>query len=244
MGQIGQTIGNRTVEKVARDGFAMVPGLVDHDCIAELRHVIDRTPDNSRFSTSQKSVLAVLQSSALTDWVRALCGHRAHIVRLLIFAKSRTQNWFVPWHQDRTVAIRQRKETDGFGRWTVKKGIDHSEAPRDLLDRMVTLRIHLDDTPKDSGPVEVLPGTHKYGRLTQKDIAELTEQRPATICAAKSGDALIMKPLLVHRSRRTRSPTRRIVHLEVSPDLLRPPLQWHAAYPLNRNTEDKPAWIT
>jgi hypothetical protein len=42
-------------------------------------------------------------------------GRQVKPVRVLTFDKSLDWNWFVPWHQDRTIAVRQRADMEGFG---------------------------------------------------------------------------------------------------------------------------------
>jgi hypothetical protein len=66
-------------------------------------------------------------------------------VRAIYFDKSSDANWLVPWHQDLTLALRERLESPGFGPWSVKDGIPHVQPPVELLERMLTVRIHFDD---------------------------------------------------------------------------------------------------
>src|SRR5438552_18606411 len=48
-------------------------------------------------------------------------------VRAILFDKSADQNWPLGWHQDRTIAVKQRIEVEGFGRWSIKSGMVHVE---------------------------------------------------------------------------------------------------------------------
>jgi hypothetical protein len=64
--------------------------------------------------------------------------------------------------------------------------------------------------------------------LTRERISELAAEVPEEICCLDAGDALIMRPLLLHGSSPARKPGhRRVIHLEFAPaDLLPPELRW------------------
>jgi hypothetical protein len=66
----------------------------------------------------------------------------------------------VPWHQDRTIVVRERIKVDGFGPWSIKDGLLHVAPPYDMLARMVTLRVHLDAVPESNAPLLIVPGSH------------------------------------------------------------------------------------
>lgn len=165
---------------------------------------------------------------ALAKLVAELVDHPApRLVRLIAFDKSPAANWFVPWHQDRTIAVERRAAVAGYGRWTLKDGAVHVEPPVDVLRQMVTLRIHLDDCDEDNGPLECLIGSHRHGRLDRAGINEAVATCEARVCLAVRGDILAMRPLTVHRSQRARLPARRrVLHLEYAGCALPAPLRW------------------
>ena len=66
-------------------------------------------------------------------------------VRAVLFDKTEDANWSVAWHQDRTIAVRERREVANYGPWSVKDGATHVEPPFEMMRGMVTLRAHLDD---------------------------------------------------------------------------------------------------
>jgi ectoine hydroxylase-related dioxygenase (phytanoyl-CoA dioxygenase family) len=146
---------------------------------------------------------------------QALAGAPARLVRVIAFDKTAHDNWFVPWHQDRTIAVRNRVEHDGFQNWTTTDGLVQVEPPLAVLEAMVTLRIHIDPCHEDNGPLEVIPGSHRAGRLNRNDVATLAAASPSLVCLLAAGDVLAMHPLTVHRSQRARVPAnRRVLHLE------------------------------
>src|SRR5262245_15248858 len=52
----------------------------------------------------------------------ARLGPATRPVRAVMFDKTAATNWAVGWHQDRTIAVRARRDASGFGPWTIKAG--------------------------------------------------------------------------------------------------------------------------
>lgn len=103
-------------------------------------------------------------------------GPKACPVRAILFDKTPGANWSLGWHQDRTIAVRERQDVPGYGPWSRKAGVQHVEPPFAVIEAMVTLRIHLDDVPADNAPLLVVPGSHRLGRLAEPDIARVVER--------------------------------------------------------------------
>lgn len=108
---------------------------------------------------------AILSLSPLGQLVRSRLGPAARPVRAILFDKTPEANWALAWHQDRTIAVRQRHQADGFDRWTVKARILHVEQPFKVLERMVTARIHLDPVDEENARLLVAVGSHRAGRV-------------------------------------------------------------------------------
>jgi ectoine hydroxylase-related dioxygenase (phytanoyl-CoA dioxygenase family) len=139
------------------------------------------------------------------------------LVRALFFDKTPERNWFVAWHQDRTVALNRRIEMAGWGPWTRKDGVHHAQPPRAVLDQMVTIRLAVDDADEDGGCLNIIPGSHRLGILTQGEIDRTVAVSTPRACIVAAGDAVIMHPLVLHSSRKSQRAThRRVVHLEYS----------------------------
>jgi ectoine hydroxylase-related dioxygenase (phytanoyl-CoA dioxygenase family) len=152
-------------------------------------------------------------------------GFRA--VRGIFFDKTEAANWPVLWHQDLSLAVQERCELTGWSNWSVKRGVTHVQPPPEILARMVTMRLHLDDCPADNGLLRVVPGSHRRGLLTRDAIQQLTKGSCETV-TAEAGDAVFMRPLLLHASSAARRPShRRVLHLEFAPRGLLPAgLEW------------------
>ena len=132
------------------------------------------------------------------------------------------------WHQDLTIAVTHQADVPGFGPWSTKDGVVHVQPPVELLQDMITLRLHLDDTDESNGALKVLPGSHVHGRLAAADIERLRGSISEEICRAQRGDALLMRPLILHASGRSTSDRhRRILHIEYAGNDLPDGLHWN-----------------
>jgi len=176
-----------------------------------------------RFHSIKKLIL----SPALQSITHQFLPDKIFPVRSILFDKSADTDWGVPWHQDLTIAVQEKHEVPGFGAWTFKDKIQHVQPPVEIMERMVTLRIHLDDTDETNGALRVIPKSHRNKRYSSKAITEETSQCPEYLCKAKAGDVLIMKPLILHSSKKgIATGHRRILHVEYSADELPSPLNW------------------
>ena len=134
----------------------------------------------------------------------------------------------MPWHQDLTIAVKEKQELPGFSTWTLKDDIHHVQPPVEIMERMVTLRIHLDDTDQTNGALRVIPESHRNQRYSAEAIAKKTSGNLEIICEAKAGDVLVMRPLILHSSKKgILTGHRRIIHVEFSSEELPTPLKWH-----------------
>ena len=115
----------------------------------------------------------------------------------------------------------------GFGDWTLKHGIPHAVPPFDLLERMLTLRIHLDPVDTDNAPLLILPGSHRLGRLTEGEITAAAAAHAQAACTAAAGDVWAYATPILHASARAVRPARRrVLQLLYSADDLPDGLQW------------------
>ena len=173
------------------------------------------------------SIACLSRNSTILDLAGKLLGGAPHLVRALFFDKTPEQNWFVPWHQDRTVALNEKAELDGWGLWSIKEDVWHVQPPQAILNRMLTLRLHLDPADEESGCLKVIPGTHRFGILQQAAIDGIVRSHTALPCVVSAGDAVVMRPHVLHSSAKSiRQSHRRVVHLEYSDYELPPHLHW------------------
>jgi ectoine hydroxylase-related dioxygenase (phytanoyl-CoA dioxygenase family) len=237
------TLPDSYAETIARDGFTVVenaaPGEVIDALLPALAGVEHEGAVSRRGSIhAVRNLLeAVPQVRALArlETVRALVepvlGPGCFVVRGILFDKTPGANWKVAWHQDLTVAVRVQVEAPGFGPWSEKAGIPHVQPPPAVLERMLTVRVHLDDCGRENGPVQVIPGSHAHGRLAADEVARWREDHEPVLCTSPRGGALVMRPMILHASSpATRPGHRRVVHLEFAADELPHGLEWHGRW--------------
>jgi ectoine hydroxylase-related dioxygenase (phytanoyl-CoA dioxygenase family) len=168
-------------------------------------------------------------SVSVRNLVEPILGSAALLVRSILFDKHPGANWGVAWHQDLAIAVRERREVPGFGPWTIKGGLHHVLAPAEILGTMLTVRIHLDPCGEANGALRVLPGSHRYGRLSDAELEHLRESGTPWICELPAGGVLLMRPLLLHASSPAKQPIRRrVIHLEFAAHPLPGGLEWAA----------------
>jgi hypothetical protein len=138
-------------------------------------------------------------------------GFAPRPVRAILFDKSAETNWSLAWHQDRVIAVRERVEVDGFGPWTRKQGALHVAPPFDVLARMITIRLHLDDVPSTNAPLLIAPGSHRLGRISERDIPAVVQRCGTIACLAAAGDVWLYSTLILHASDAALHPARRRV---------------------------------
>lgn len=178
---------------------------------------------------ASRAVWRLARSDALRSIYEPILGAKSVPVRGLLFDKRPNHNWGVGWHQDTVIAVAERtKHTPpGFTAWSVKGGVPHVRPPTGVLERMLTLRIALDDADDESGALAVIPGTHRRGRLEPDTTAALVASSCFTTCSTAAGDVVAMRPLLLHASKKAvEARRRRVIHLEYAGDSLPPPLEW------------------
>ena len=173
-------------------------------------------------------VRALASDPRVRKFVELALGPSACAVRGLFFDKMPGANWKVAWHQDTTIAVMERREAEGFGPWSVKFGVPHVRPPAQVLERMLAVRIHLDDCGDDNGPLRVSPGTHALGILDAADFPRLRETHGELALTCPRGGVILMKPLLLHASSPATNPRhRRVIHLEFAAEDLPAPSIWH-----------------
>lgn len=231
-------------ERIARTGYAVAPNCLAPAEVAALEAAIDDAVargDRADAIRDRGAVYAVRNVLDVVPATRSLPEHPgvrrlvepilgpdAFCVRGTLFDKSAGANWGIFWHQDLSIAVRRREAVDGFGPWTRKAGVTCVQPPVLVLEGMLAVRIHLDDCGPGHGPLKVLPGSHRYARLSGAETAQWESRQTAAICSVPAGGAVIMRPLLLHSSSKMTAPGhRRVIHLEFASVELPSPLQWY-----------------
>ena len=220
-------------QTLSENGFVILPGILSEELSVQLISQLEAASIRHGMRHLAKTVEPIHRlalSNRILDIVTAFLNADAVLVRSLYFDKTPDTNWPVAWHQDRTIAVREKRELAGFSAWTVKDGIPHVQPPVAVMEETITLRIHLDDADEANGALRVIAGSHRLGYLTSRQIQQLTSKREIITCAVPRGGVVAMKPLLVHSSRRAKSPShRRVIHLEYTGQPLPGGLHWAEA---------------
>jgi ectoine hydroxylase-related dioxygenase (phytanoyl-CoA dioxygenase family) len=165
--------------------------------------------------------------ASIQNLVEPVLGPDSIPVRAILFDKIPAANWKVPWHQDVTIAVQEKVEADGFGPWSIKADVLHVQPPAFVLERMISVRIHLDPCGETNGALKVIPSSHLEGRIPEDRIEAIRARIPARVCAVETGDALLMRPLLLHASSSSQVAShRRVVHIDFAAVELPNGMKW------------------
>jgi Phytanoyl-CoA dioxygenase (PhyH) len=212
-------------------GFAIVDGpLLSPAQLAELERLAAGAQPGEggqRNLLDLPEIQALANSGPLCRLVESLVGPKPFAVRAILFDKTPEANWKVAWHQDLTIAVLERMEVEGFGPWSTKAGVIHVQPPAEYLDEMLAVRLHLDECGPNNGPLRVLPGSHRAGKIPEDQIPALRRQQPEEVCCVPKGGAIFMRPLLLHASSPAAVPAhRRVIHIEYASRSLPNGLRW------------------
>ena len=165
-------------------------------------------------------VASLASDSRLLRLATAVLGKQAVPYRATLFAKTGRANWLVAWHQDTALPLASRFDSSDWGPWSTKAGVLHALAPATALNRIVALRVHLDASTGDNGPLRVIPGSHLAGVLSDLELLAFVRQADPIDCLVGRGGVLAMRPLLVHSSSRAGIDLpRRVLHIEYADSL-------------------------
>ncbi|WP_407676214.1 phytanoyl-CoA dioxygenase family protein [Peristeroidobacter agariperforans] len=223
------------LSSIERDGFATASGVLDErtrlDLIRDVEELLIESPAGVRgLAAKAPSVAALALSAAVRSLVEPVLGSQARLVRSILFNKSLDANWQVAWHQDLTIAVASQEEAEGYSSWSVKEGVVHVQPPVQVLEQMLSVRLHLDPADATNGALWVSPASHRLGRLPAGEAASVAERSGKQLCVVQAGDALLFRPLILHASRKAISlKPRRVIQLEFAGVSLPESLAWAEA---------------
>jgi len=148
------------------------------------------------------------------------------LTKAIYFDKPANSNWYVTWHQDKTIHVKEKFEIEGFSGWTKKENYYGVIPSEEMLQNTLSIRVHLDDTTDENGALKVLSGSHKK-ILSAEEVKLITQNSIASVCEVRSGGVHLMRPLLLHASSKTtNNKARRVIHLEFCSSQLPEDLEW------------------
>ena len=201
-------------------GFAVVPEVLEWN---EIQSLVDslseiglsRSKAGIRHMLRHKATAAIAYDSRLMAMARHVLDTDATPFHATLFDKSPNANWLVVWHQDTALPLASTFDAPGWGPWSEKSEIAYAHAPAWALSRILALRVHLDASTSDNGPLRVVPGSHAMGLMTDQEVFAFAAAREHAECLAGRGGIMAMRPLLIHSSPKARNgEPRRVLHIE------------------------------
>jgi ectoine hydroxylase-related dioxygenase (phytanoyl-CoA dioxygenase family) len=218
---------SKHLQSIEENGFAIVSNCLAEQMVEQLCAHLGDTKHAQRNLLCVPMVRELAVSKPVKPLIDSLFGKESFAVRGILFNKTPDANWKVVWHQDRTIAVRERRDVPQFGPWSIKAGVHHVQPPAPLMSKMIAIRLHLDESRDSNGPLRVIPGSHQVGYLSGADI-DTWKGKPSITCTVPRGGAILMRPLLLHASSSSSKPQpRRVIHLEFAADDLPGGLEWH-----------------
>jgi Phytanoyl-CoA dioxygenase (PhyH) len=216
--------------KLENDGAELARAVLSPQDLIEVTALFDDFPvANAGLRTAVQSLERLPFFNSIGLQVARHVGPNFRAVRAILFDKHEANNWALGWHQDRTIAVKERKAVEGFGPWSVKAGTHHVAPPITLLDRMITVRAHLDAVDADNAPLLIAPGSHRRGVIEEGQIDAVVAECGQQPCFAEAGDIWMYSTPIVHASARAVRPSRRrVLQIDYSADDLPGGLEWAA----------------
>lgn len=221
------------IDRFRRDGFVAVPEVLPPvECQTIAHGLALRGSDSAgtRCLLPQDWCAALARQLRQHASIAPNLPEGAVAVQCTYFEKSSARNWLVPVHQDQSIPVAVRVDATGWRGWSEKEGSLFVQAPVAVLEQLVAVRLHLDDCSAVDGPLRVLPGSHRLGLLADEEASRLRARSTEVVCEAHRGDALLLRPLLLHASSKASGHSqRRVLHFLFGPPELPQGLRWQHA---------------
>jgi len=223
-------------EQVTQQGFGFIKQGLPLQQIQQLHKICDKLSHQYKNTHGIRHLLdksseikQLAYSDNLLSPIKVILGQQARPVRAIYFNKSQSDtNWAVVWHQDLSIAVKEKVPIKGYQAWSVKQGVVHVQPPEAILKNILTIRIHLDPVTEQNGVLKVIPCSHQQGYLNSTQISQWVKKEETVLCSCEAGDLLFMQPLLLHASGKSQTnKARRIIHIEYAGADLPAPLAWY-----------------
>lgn len=219
-----------SIETLNSSGFVIVPEIYSQQEVESIQNLIAHVHGSDDLFGTRQFLMRTsgLQDLLMTDRMKNLLAEVApkyFIIKSIYFDKPPQANWFVSWHRDQTIFVKEKIEAFGFKSWTQKENEFGVQPPAEYLGDIVTVRIHLDDTDETNGALKVIPYTHSEASV--RPAAMSFSDSDSVLCPVKAGGVMLMKPLLFHASSKSTSEKpRRVIHIELCSLELPEGMEW------------------
>ncbi len=132
-----------------------------------------------------------------------------------LFKKTGKANWLVAFHQDTALPLEGKTEETGWGPFSLKEGVIFAHAPTSALQKILAIRIHLDASLEENGPLRVIANSHHKRILDDQEFARIVKDGEEVKCLVGRGGVIAMSPLIFHASSKSiGNQPRRVLHIE------------------------------
>jgi ectoine hydroxylase-related dioxygenase (phytanoyl-CoA dioxygenase family) len=200
-------------EHLKSEGWALVSTGVAPEVLEELRETIFTDGAAGRRCLLDEPLVRNVARGLKAELIAAgILSRSAVAIQAIAFDKTPDTNWKVAWHQDVMFPFGKAATREGYAIPTKKSGVDFARPPLAVLEDMLAVRLHCDDCDETNGPLRVVPGSHRLGLIPSDECG--TRATSSVPCLAQKGEALLMKPLLLHASSQATEPKhRRVLHV-------------------------------
>jgi Phytanoyl-CoA dioxygenase (PhyH) len=218
-------------EDFFQNGYAVVQGVID---VLDCEHIIrslEVVSDKAGSRLLLDADWCARMPEQLASDSRLSCslppGHRP--VQCTPFIKTINSNWLVALHQDLSIPVAERVVSPLCSGWSMKEAETFVQPPVSVLEQMVAIRVHLDDCDETNGALRIVQGSHRQGRIDAAQAIREREERGESVVCVPKGGVMIMRPLLLHASSKSRVDVpRRVLHFVYGPPSLPEGLRWPA----------------
>jgi len=221
------------MEAFERNGYAIVPKLIHEHEAAIAARALERI---GLRRAGTRNLLRLTWCRALVQRIKTRLTRSKALsssffaVQCTLFDKNPESNWLVALHQDLSIPVKARVAHASLAAWSKKEGEHFVQAPLELLEILLAVRIHIDDCGPDNGPLRVVPGSHLHGRIADSATRDVRNTLGEAQCLAAAGDAVLIRPLILHASSKATTPSRRrVLHILWGPPSLPCGLEWRYA---------------
>ena len=220
---------NQHKEELNENGFSIIENCFDKN---ELNKIIDFINKNN-FDFSERQLFnrypelqnIIFKSKLFKELFNTVCNKDYFLSKAIYFNKPSKSNWFVGYHQDLSISVKNKIEVEGYKSWTNKKGQIGVIPPLTILENSVTFRIHLDKADTTNGALKIISNSHQNEIIRIDENFKKSDFGEEVLCEVEKGGVMLMKPLILHASSKSISENdRRVIHLEFcNKDI---PMEW------------------
>ena len=220
---------NQHKKELHKKGFSIIENIFNE---VELATIIKLIEDNN-FDFSERQLInkfpklqeMIFGNKLFKGLYNTIRDENYFLSKAIYFNKPSKSNWFVSYHQDLSVSVKEKKESEGFNNWTNKKGQLGVIPPLNILEDTITFRIHIDEANVENGALKVISESHDKGIIRIDEGFQKSNYGNEAVCDVKSGGVMLMKPLILHASQKSVSDNeRRVIHLEFCNQEI--PMRW------------------